>query len=96
LTTTFIITASGLGGLCKAFNTFPDNLSSQCKYESQPTTIYTSVKNFPVGWNQAEQEYAETQSLAYTKDGGHSWIKLDFPQANPVIYEWPTGFNTTG
>lgn len=58
--------------------------------------MYTSVKQFPVGWSQPETEYTETQSLAYTTDNGNSWTKLSFPDANPVIKEWPEGFNTTG
>ncbi|KAG8993555.1 hypothetical protein FRB93_001934 [Tulasnella sp. JGI-2019a] len=64
-------------------------------WNGYPTIIYTSVKNFPVGWNQAETEYTETQSLAYSTDSGHSWTKLDFP-VNPIISNWPAGFNTTG
>lgn len=51
-------------------------------WNGYPTIIYTSVKNDPVGWNTAETEYSETQSLAYTKDGGNTWTKLNFP-VNP-------------
>ncbi|KAH8919330.1 glycoside hydrolase family 32 protein [Atractiella rhizophila] len=68
-------------------------------WNGYPTTIYTSVFPGPLGATSSppEQEGTETQSLAYTKDGGASWIKLKFGTGgNPVIYEWPlknmTGF----
>lgn len=41
-------------------------------------------------------QYTETQSMAYTADNGSSWVKLSFPDANPVIADWPAGFDTTG
>lgn len=63
-----------------------------------PTIIYTSTFPGPLGAtsNPPEQPGAETQSLAYTKDGGRSWIKLNFGAGgNPIIYAWPEN-NLTG
>ncbi|ETW84894.1 glycoside hydrolase family 32 protein [Heterobasidion irregulare TC 32-1] len=67
-------------------------------WEGYPTTIYTSTFTGPLGATASPPESpgTETQSIAYTKDGGASWIKLNFgPQGNPVIYEWPVQ-NMTG
>lgn len=68
-------------------------------WKGYPTTIYTSVFPAPLGATSQppEQEGAETQSIAYTKDGGATWTKLNFGYGdNPVIYKWPeqnlTGF----
>ncbi|CAH7670375.1 glycosyl hydrolase, partial [Phakopsora pachyrhizi] len=67
--------------------------------DGYPTIIYTSTTIGPLGADSIppENEGVETQSLAYTKDNGHSWIKLNFgANGNPVIYKWPeknlTGF----
>lgn len=55
-----------------------------------PTILYTSTFTGPLGAVAGEKEGAETQSLAYTKDNGDSWIKLPYGAGNnPVIYEWP-------
>jgi hypothetical protein len=57
-------------------------------WEGYPTTIYTSTFTGPLGATSdpPEIEGTETQSIAYTKDGGKSWIKLDFgSKGNPVI-----------
>ncbi|KIM20837.1 glycoside hydrolase family 32 protein [Serendipita vermifera MAFF 305830] len=67
-------------------------------WDGYPTTIYTSVFPAPLGVTSspAERVGAETQSIAYTKDGGASWIKLNFGYgANPVIWDWPVQ-NLTG
>ncbi|KAG8813318.1 hypothetical protein FRC17_001606, partial [Serendipita sp. 399] len=59
-------------------------------WNGYPTTIYTSVFPAPLGAtsNPAEQQGAETQSIAYTRDGGATWTKLNFGRGNnPVICE---------
>jgi beta-fructofuranosidase len=61
-------------------------------WEGYPTTIYTSTFTGPLGATSdpAEMEGTETQSIAYTKDDGKSWIKLNFgPKGNPVICTFP-------
>jgi beta-fructofuranosidase len=61
-------------------------------WEGYPTTIYTSTFSGPLGATSdpAEMEGTETQSIAYTKDDGKSWIKLNFgPKGNPVICTFP-------
>ncbi|KAF8325634.1 glycosyl hydrolase [Cantharellus anzutake] len=66
-------------------------------WNSYPTTIYAATTVFPLGADvqPPEQEGTETQALAYTTDGGATWVKLNFG-VNPVIYKWPmtnlTGF----
>ncbi|KEI39741.1 glycoside hydrolase family 32 protein [Mixia osmundae IAM 14324] len=65
-----------------------------------PTQIYTST--FPHGTigataMPAEEEGAETVSLAWTEDEGKSWKRLPLgDRGNPVIWQWPmknlTGF----
>jgi beta-fructofuranosidase len=53
-----------------------------------PTTIYASTFTGPLGAvsDPAEMEGTETQSIAYTENGGKSWIKLNFgSNGNPVI-----------
>jgi len=66
-----------------------------------PTIMYTSTYTGSLGAESSppEQEGAETQSLAYTTDGGETWIKFRMGAGNytnPVIYQWPmqnlTGF----
>jgi beta-fructofuranosidase len=57
-------------------------------WDGYPTTIYTSTFAGPLGAtsNPAETEGTETQSIAFTKDEGRSWLKLKFgAQGNPVI-----------
>ncbi|KAK4047386.1 hypothetical protein OIV83_005433 [Microbotryomycetes sp. JL201] len=59
--------------------------------------LYTSTHPGPLGATVNETEGVETQSVAYTFDGGESWTKLPFGAGgNPVIYNWPmqnlTGF----
>ena len=44
--------------------------------------MYTSVGKLPIGWSIPYQPYAETQSFAYSTDGGKTWE--DYP-GNPVI-----------
>lgn len=55
-------------------------------WNGYPTTIYTSTFTGPLGSTSspAETEGTEAQSMAYTKDGGATWIKLDFG-VNPII-----------
>ncbi|KAF8530224.1 glycosyl hydrolase [Hysterangium stoloniferum] len=67
-------------------------------WDGYPTQIYTSVFPASLGATShpAEKPGTETQSIAYTTDGGASWIKLNFGfGANPVIYSWPLA-NLTG
>jgi beta-fructofuranosidase len=57
-----------------------------------PTIIYTSVTFGALGAVAGEQEGTESQSLAWTEDGGESWKKLGWgPEkgGNPVIWTWP-------
>src|ERR1700690_1190023 len=55
-----------------------------------PTTIYTSTflgGPLPATAQPPEVEGIETKSIAYTEDGGKSWIKLNFGSSgNPVIW----------
>lgn len=68
-------------------------------YRGYPTMIYTSVSEGTVGAlsSPPEQEGTETQSIAYTINGGITWIRPeDEDGINPVIRNWPmehlTGF----
>jgi beta-fructofuranosidase len=57
-------------------------------WQGFPTQIYASTFTGPLGAtaDPPEMQGAETQSLAYTTDGGKSWIKLEFGvHGNPVI-----------
>ena len=52
--------------------------------------IYTSTLPGPLGATSSppEHEGVETQSIAYTTDGGASWTKLNFgSNGNPIICE---------
>ncbi|KAK5129761.1 hypothetical protein LTR08_002827 [Meristemomyces frigidus] len=44
--------------------------------------MYTSVAHLPTSWNIEYQPYTETQSLAYSNDGGKTWEEY---AGNPVI-----------
>ncbi|MBW0464760.1 hypothetical protein O181_004475 [Austropuccinia psidii MF-1] len=61
-------------------------------WEGHPSIIYTSTFTGPLGAmiEPAEKEGVETQSVAYTKDDGATWTKLNFgSEGNPIIYRWP-------
>lgn len=66
-------------------------------YNGHPSILYTSTYTTALGATANEIEGSETQSIAWTEDGGKSWNKLPYGAGgNPVIYEWPmqnlTGF----
>lgn len=69
----------------------PVNLSGQA--DGTLLAFYTSVSRLPIGWNESYPEGAESQSLAYSTDGGISWIEY---AGNPVISKPPLGWNITG
>ena len=62
-------------------------------YMGYPTALYTSVQHLPIGWNIPYQPQSETQSIAYSKDNGVTWIKYE---GNPVIPHPPGDLNVTG
>lgn len=59
--------------------------------------FYTSVKYLPIFWKSPYAPYSETQSLAYSKDGGDTWHQHE---GNPVINVTantaPVYWNVTG
>ncbi|EHY53333.1 hypothetical protein HRR83_003542 [Exophiala dermatitidis] len=55
--------------------------------------FYTSVSRGPLSWDQPYPEGAESQSLAYSTDGGMTWAEY---AGNPVINGPPAGWNITG
>jgi beta-fructofuranosidase len=63
-------------------------------YMGYPTAFYTSVSRLPIGWSIPYLTGSETQSFAYTKDNGVTWIK--YSQGNPVIPHPPSDLNVTG
>ncbi len=44
--------------------------------------MYTSVSKLPTNWQIEYQPHTESQSLAYSKDGGQTWQEYE---GNPVI-----------
>ena len=62
-------------------------------YMGYPTALYTSVQHLPIGWSIPYQPQSETQSIAYSKDKGVTWIKYE---GNPVIPHPPADLNVTG
>lgn len=55
--------------------------------------FYTSVSRLPTSWDAAYLKGTESQSLAYSTDGGITWTEYS---GNPVISQPPTGWNITG
>jgi beta-fructofuranosidase len=55
--------------------------------------FYTSVSELPFSWNAPYPKGAESQSLAYSTDGGVSWQEYS---GNPVLSQPPGGWNITG
>ncbi|KAK6369359.1 hypothetical protein LTS17_009702 [Exophiala oligosperma] len=55
--------------------------------------FYTSVSRLPTSWDAPYLKGTESQSLAYSTDGGLSWTQYD---GNPVISQPPEGWNVTG
>ncbi|KAL7412178.1 glycosyl hydrolase [Mrakia frigida] len=67
-------------------------------HNGYPTILYTSTYTSRLGATVPgrEEEGAETQSIAWTEDGGASWIKLPYGSGgNPVLTNWPER-NVTG
>lgn len=56
-------------------------------------TFYTSVSELPTSWSSPYLLGTESQSLAYSTDGGVTWEEYD---NNPVLSDPPTGWNITG
>lgn len=57
------------------------------------TAFYTSVSRLPLSWDATYPVGAESQSLAYSYDGGISW---EHYAGNPVITTPPEGWFITG
>jgi beta-fructofuranosidase len=55
--------------------------------------FYTSVSRLPLGWDQTYPTGSESQSYAYSADGGATWQQYE---NNPVISTPPPGWNITG
>jgi beta-fructofuranosidase len=55
--------------------------------------FYTSVSRLPLSWDEPYPLSAESQSMAYSSDGGVTWTEC---AGNPVITQPPTGWNITG
>ncbi|KAJ9614381.1 hypothetical protein H2200_002517 [Cladophialophora chaetospira] len=69
----------------------PVNLSGQV--DGTLLAFYTSVSRLPLSWNDTYPVGAESQSLAFSTDGGLIWEEYE---GNPVISKPPTGWNVTG
>lgn len=59
--------------------------------DGYPTLMYSGVKFMPITWSMSYFPQAETQSIAVSRDGGHTFEKLDHP---PVIVQ-PDGIEPT-
>ncbi|OZJ06022.1 hypothetical protein BZG36_01108 [Bifiguratus adelaidae] len=57
-----------------------------------PTIMYTSVSSLPISWTINYTRGSETQSVAWSEDGGMTWQKY---ASNPVI-PMPPEYNVTG
>ena len=55
--------------------------------------FYTSVARLPFSWDGTYVAGSESQSLAYSNDGGTTWVEYEH---NPVISNPPSGWNVTG
>ncbi|KAK5160813.1 hypothetical protein LTR04_004547 [Oleoguttula sp. CCFEE 6159] len=55
--------------------------------------FYTSVSRLPTSWTLPYLTGTETQSLAYSEDGGKTWQEY---AGNPVVAHPPEGWNITG
>ena len=54
--------------------------------DEKPTLLYTSVSHLPIHWSIPYTKRSETQSVAVSHDGGHTFTKLD---REPVISSPP-------
>lgn len=59
--------------------------------DGYPTLMYTGVKSLPITWSMSYVPQSETQTIAVSRDGGHTFEKLDHP---PVIVQ-PDGIEPT-
>jgi beta-fructofuranosidase len=59
--------------------------------DGYPTLMYSGVKFLPITWSMSYTPQSETQSIAVSRDGGHTFEKLDHP---PVIVQ-PEGIEPT-
>ncbi|KAF7719133.1 Beta-fructofuranosidase [Penicillium ucsense] len=55
--------------------------------------FYTSVSELPTSWSKPYLKGTESQSLAYSTDGGVTWQEYE---NNPVMSNPPEGWNVTG
>jgi len=62
-------------------------------YNGLPTLMYTAVSYQPIYWKYPYVRGAERQAIAYSKDNGTTWIKVDL---YPSINGPPAGVNITG
>ncbi|KAK5371301.1 hypothetical protein LTR20_006701 [Exophiala xenobiotica] len=69
----------------------PVNLSGDV--DGTLLAFYTSVSRLPTSWDAPYLKGTESQSLAYSTDGGVTWTEYS---GNPVISQPPTGWNITG
>ena len=69
----------------------PVNLSGHV--DGTMLAFYTSVSRLPNTWNDTYPTGGESQSLAYSTDGGIGWEEYE---GNPVISKPPAGWNITG
>ncbi|OOQ83368.1 glycoside hydrolase family 32 protein [Penicillium brasilianum] len=56
-------------------------------------TFYTSVSRLPTSWSQPYLTGTESQSLAYSTDGGITWEQYE---NNPILSDPPADWNITG
>ena len=54
-----------------------------------PTLIWTSVKGLPISWTIPYTDGYESQALAFSRDNGVTWIKLDGGANVAVIARLP-------
>lgn len=73
----------------------PINLQGQA--DGTLLLFYTSVAHLPTSWNAFYQPHTESQSLAYSTDGGNSWQEYaDNPVIDATTETAPMFWNITG
>ncbi|KAJ3091632.1 hypothetical protein HK102_014008 [Quaeritorhiza haematococci] len=61
-------------------------------YQGLPTIFYTGATRLPIHWTIPYNRGSEVQAMAYSKDGGKTWIRHE---KNPLIPEPPPQFDIT-
>ncbi|GAB7363326.1 hypothetical protein MBLNU230_g3607t1 [Neophaeotheca triangularis] len=73
----------------------PVNL--QGEVDGTLTIFYTSISKLPTNWQIEYQPYTETQSIAYSEDGGETWQQYENnPYINATTNMPPMSWNLTG